>query len=50
LRAKNIENQIKNTYRIYSKMASFYLNFWAKIIWVLAILRDENIEIKNENY
>jgi hypothetical protein len=46
LRAKNIENQFKNTYRIYLKKASFFLNFWAKIIWVLAILRDENVEIK----
>jgi hypothetical protein len=46
LRAKNIKTQIKNTLRIYLKMASFYLKFRAKIEWVLAILRGDNIEIK----
>jgi hypothetical protein len=42
LGVKNNEIKIKKTQRIYSKSALFSLKFWAKIMWVLAILLTKN--------
>jgi hypothetical protein len=36
-RVKNIGNIVKNTYLIYSKLASFSLKFSAEVMWLLAI-------------
>jgi hypothetical protein len=46
---KNIETKIENTYCEYWKSALFSTKFGAKIMWILAILRVENIKIKIEN-
>jgi hypothetical protein len=46
LHIKHNKIKLKNTQRIYLQSALFSLEFWAKIIWVLIILRVENIGIR----
>jgi hypothetical protein len=43
LRVKNIRIKIKNTERIYLKLTTFSLKFFAEVIRVWAILRAKNI-------